>query len=206
MTVAFFHFLIKNKVLSLILHFTSRQKNMSEERKTLKELKSNLKDALKKSGVLNTVKAQIRKEFISNMYNPQKGSLKPHANAKPLFERALYSAIYHCFKTRGFANSLSVFAAECGIENQSPLSELDIVQALQFGTRSSLYNAVAAKCSKSATTSTENAHSVLEMMIREGISKATMGATSSTMVQTESEQVFHYLLSSHIYIGVCVLL
>ena len=107
---------------------------------TLKELKSNLRDNLKQSGVLNTVKAHIRKEFISNMYPGGKKSLQPANNLTPLFERALFSSIYHCLKAKRLINTLSVFAAESGIENQSPLSELDILQALQFGSRSSLYH------------------------------------------------------------------
>ena len=37
-------------------------------------------------------------------------------------------------------NTLSVFAAECGIDTQTPLSELDIIQSLQYGSRTGLYN------------------------------------------------------------------
>ena len=85
---------------------------------TLKELKSNLKENLKKSGVLNTVKAHIRKEFISNMYPGGRKSLQPSSNITPLFERALFSSIYHCFKARGMMNTLSVFIAESGINIQ----------------------------------------------------------------------------------------
>ena len=155
---------------------------------TLKELKANLRSNLKKSGVLNTVKAHIRKEFIANMYPSGKKTLRPGSSTRPLFERALFSSIYHCFKARGMTSSLSVFAAESGIENQSPLSELDIVQALQFGTQSGLYRAVK---EKSEGGFDENklagAKSVLEMMIQEGVGKVRAGSCDA-MVQTDQGQ------------------
>lgn len=160
-----------------------------EDRVTLRELKSNLKDALKKSGVLDTVKAKIRREFISNMHHPSKASFNPAANPKSLFDRALYSSIYHCLKSRGFLNSLSVFAAECGIENQSPLSEPDVVQALQYGLRSSIYQAV-----KSKLDSENSGPSVLELLIREGVKKTTNG-TRDSVVQTESTQTVRDFLA-----------
>lgn len=43
---------------------------MSDKALTLKELKSSLRDTLRKSGVLDTVKAQIRREFIAGLVSP----------------------------------------------------------------------------------------------------------------------------------------
>ena len=169
---------------------------MSDNRVTLKELKVNLKDALKKSGVLDSVKAQIRKDFINNMHNSKK-SFKTNSFSKSLFERALFSSIYHCIKSRGLVNTLSVFAAECGIDTQTPLSELDIIQSLQYGSRTGLYNLMKEKENKENGTQLP---SVLELLIQEGVKKSTT-QTVDAIVQTNSGQsVRDYLLEQNMEI------
>ena len=97
---------------------------------SLKQLKSHLKDALKKSGVVDNVKAQIRKEFIANLAT-ENGSMKSQKNFS-LRDRAIFSVIYHSLRKKGFAHTLSVFAAECGFDRSPALTEPDIVQALQY--------------------------------------------------------------------------
>lgn len=130
---------------------------------SLKQLKTNLKDALRKSGAVDAVKAQIRKEFISNLSN---GSDKTSSRVvRSLQDRAILSAIYHSLKKRGCVHSLSVLAAECGFDHSPVLSELDIVQALQFGTVSNLYKAVTEK--ENGSPYLKESLSVLEMMIEE---------------------------------------
>ena len=104
-----------------------------KENLSLQELRSNLKATIRKSGVLDTVKAQIRREFISGL-SKQIG--KPTLLAKDhvdLRERIVLSSVYHLLKNRNLSHSLSVYAAESGIDAKSfLLSELDIVQALNL--------------------------------------------------------------------------
>ena len=133
------------------------------------------------------------------MYPGGKKSLQPSSNITPLFERALFSSIYHCFKARGMMNTLSVFIAESGIENQSPLSELDVLQALQFGNRSSLYSAVKqkveSKCVNENAPSQEK--SVLEMMITEGVSRMRNGSCDAICQTDQGQSVRDFLVEQN---------
>ena len=104
-----------------------------KENLSLQELRSNLKATIRKSGVLDTVKAQIRREFITGL-SKQIG--KPTLLSREhvdLRERIILSSVYHLFKNRNLSHSLSVYAAESGIDAKSfLLSEIDIVQALNL--------------------------------------------------------------------------
>jgi hypothetical protein len=111
---------------------------------TLKELKGNLKDALRKSGILDSVKAQIRREFISGLTDklPSKGK-SSYGTGPDLRERLSLSVIYHFLKHRNFNHALSVFAAECGLDSKAAwLSETDIIRSLQFGTQTEIYKKI----------------------------------------------------------------
>ena len=104
-----------------------------KENLSLQELRANLKATIRKSGVLDTVKAQIRREFITGL-SKQIG--KPTLTSKEhvdLRERVVLSSVYHLLKNRNLPHSLSVYAAESGIDAKSfLLSEVDIVQALNL--------------------------------------------------------------------------
>ena len=88
------------------------------ETQTLKQLKINLKDALRKSGVLNSVKAQIRREFIVGLSDKLPSKTVAPANGLDLRERLSLSILYHFLQQRGMTHSLSVFAAECGLDSK----------------------------------------------------------------------------------------
>ena len=134
------------------------------------------------------------------MYPGGKKSLQPANNLTPLFERALFSSIYHCLKAKRLINTLSVFAAESGIENQSPLSELDILQALQFGSRSSLYMAVKKKVENKGVDENSPSHeqSVLEMMITDGVSKLKNGSCDAICQTDQGQSVRDFLVEQNI--------
>jgi len=104
-----------------------------KENLSLQELRANLKATIRKSGVLDTVKAQIRREFITGL-SKQIG--KPTLTSKEhvdLRERVVLSSVYHLLRNRNLPHSLSVYAAESGIDAKSfLLSEVDIVQALNL--------------------------------------------------------------------------
>lgn len=109
--------------------------NNDKENLSLQELRTNLKATIRKSGVLDTVKAQIRREFITGL-SKQIG--KPTLLSKDhvdLRERIVLSSVYHLLKNRNLLHSLSVYTAESGIDAKSfLLSEVDIVQALNLDT------------------------------------------------------------------------
>ena len=116
------------------------------ETQTLKQLKVNLKDALKKSGVLNSVKAQIRKEFITSLSDHHSGQSARRKQAPDLRERLSLSVVYHFLQHRNYNHALSVFAAECGLDSKNAwLSEMDIIKSLQFGSKSEVYRLMSEK-------------------------------------------------------------
>lgn len=116
------------------------------ETQTLKQLKVNLKDALKKSGVLNSVKAQIRKEFITSLSEHHSGQSTRKKQAPDLRERLSLSVVYHFLQNRNYNHALSVFAAECGLDSKNAwLSEMDIIKSLQFGSKSEVYRLMSEK-------------------------------------------------------------
>ena len=100
---------------------------------TAKQLKSKIRQTLKNSGVLGTVKAQLRQEFLNGL---QGNSLSAAAQAKHALgvrERITYSLVYHLLQSRGLTNSTSVFVAETGLQlNATLISEKDVVQTLRF--------------------------------------------------------------------------
>lgn len=127
---------------------------------SLKKLKTDLKDALKASGVLHSVKAQIRREFISSLSESgkagkvmqQSGAGEPSLRGPRRFDfkaRLALSASYHLLRRHGLVHSLSVFAAESGLDDSSALlTERDIVAALNASGSSPLHRAVSDAMSK----------------------------------------------------------
>jgi len=105
----------------------------NDDKISLKTLKLNLKEALKKSGVLDNVKAQIRKEFITGLSSTvSKPALILHEELN-IRDRITFSSLYHFLLKRELNHTVSVFVAECGIDVKSfLLSESDIVQLLHL--------------------------------------------------------------------------
>lgn len=104
---------------------------------SVKQLKVNLKNTLKQSGVLSTVKAQIRQEFINGL------TAKTRINAAlclNMNDRIMYSSVYHLLRNRRMVNSISVFSAESGLDPKlSLISEEDIVRMVKFNGLSNVY-------------------------------------------------------------------
>ena len=160
------------------------------ETQTLKQLKVNLKDALRKSGVLNSVKAQIRREFIVGLSDKLPSKLGAQASDNlDLRERLSLSVIYHFLQQRSFNHALSVFAAECGLESKSAwLSELDIVRSLQFGTHSAVCKQIIDKEDKTINVVTgriQKRNSVFDVLLNHLSSDTGRGVTEIS-VQTEN--------------------
>lgn len=158
------------------------------ETQTLKQLKINLKDALRKSGVLNSVKAQIRREFVIGLSDKLPSKLNTVASDNlDLRERLCLSVIYHFLQQRNFNHALSVFAAECGLESKSAwLSEVDIVRSLQFGTHSEVFKQITAKENKVIdVNSKQKRTSVFDILLNHLSSDTDRGVTEIS-VQTEN--------------------
>lgn len=124
---------------------TLHQSNVADEYLSLKRLKEGLKDTLKQSNALNTMKAQIRKDFVATM---QETGFKSIADTSTKFrlsihDRVVFSIIYHALFKRNLKYSLSVLVAECGYDIKSYLfSEADIVSMLRFDHTSEVYQQV----------------------------------------------------------------
>ena len=110
---------------------------------SLKMLKSNMKDALKKSGVLCSVKAQVRREFINNLApsgNKAKEEVPSQLNDQELLFRC---AVFHFLKAKKYDYTLSVYTAECGVDGRAMMSESEVGNKLNLnngpGTSSSIY-------------------------------------------------------------------
>lgn len=97
---------------------------------SLKTLKSNMKDALRKSGVLHAVKAQVRTEFINNL--APNGNLKAKSSIEDLSELEILfrSAVFYFLRRKEFNYTLSVYSAECGVDSNSMLSESAVIAKL----------------------------------------------------------------------------
>lgn len=98
---------------------------------SLKTLKTNMKDALKKSGVLSAVKAQVRREFINNLAPGTLGKenqVDPPSDSELLFR----SAVFHFLKAKKWDYTLSVYSAECGVDGKSLLSESEVANKLHL--------------------------------------------------------------------------
>ena len=134
----------------------SKNKMTAGSQVTLKELKLNLKESLRKSGVLDTVKSQIRREFISGLTSK---TLSPKKGTATLRDRVTVSAVYHLLKERNYLNSMSVFAAESGIDSKSLLlSEKDIAFAMNLENISEIKNLLKAKENTLKENRTSNAY------------------------------------------------
>lgn len=107
---------------------------------SLKELKGNIREALQKSGALNTVKAQIRREFVEGFKDSTHQGKKKHDYK--LWDRILLSVIYHHFTHLKLTHSLSVFVAESGFDSSALIDAIDIPMSLNFGTESKIYRAL----------------------------------------------------------------
>jgi hypothetical protein len=103
---------------------------------SVKELRDNLKEALRKSGALNSVKAHIRKEFISGL--SQSG--RPKSVDNSLKSQLQYSIVYHHLKSAGLNHTLSVYVAESGHDTSKVLPERDILSTLKVGNTFSIHS------------------------------------------------------------------
>jgi len=121
---------------------------------SLKDLKANLTETLRRSGVLNSVKAQIRREFIQGLTGGKSSSSKetaatgssdaaaPGPGHTTLNDRITYSCVYNLLKNRQLHQTISVFIAECGLEPRfSILSEDDLSKVIKFAPITTAYRA-----------------------------------------------------------------
>jgi hypothetical protein len=156
---------------------------------SLKELRSNLKDTLRKSGALDTVKAQIRKEFISGLSKQTPKAPYLSRNNVSLRDRTVLSTAYHLLKNRNLLHSLSVFTAESGIDSKCLLlSEIDIVHSLNLDKVTQVMNAVNehAIVAKSLKTNNKKDDSSIFDIIIDYCTMNSRKNTMDTCVQTET--------------------
>ena len=165
------------------------------EAQTLKQLKENLKNVLRKSGALNSIKAQIRRELVVGLSDKVATKLSRGCVSIDLKELLSLSIIYHFLQNRNYNHSLSVFAAECGLDSKSSwLSEIDIVKSLQFGTKSEVYRVISEKIKKNAGDSPVlpgSDISVFDILLSNISSESTMESPVAISAQTKEATVIH---------------
>lgn len=137
---------------------------------SLKDLKANLTETLRRSGVLNSVKAQIRREFIQGQRTGKASSSKestaatgssdtaaPGPGHTTLNDRITYSCVYNLQKNRRLHQTISVFIAECGLEPRfSILSEDDLSKVIKFAPITTAYRAGKPSSSSSSSSIDKN--------------------------------------------------
>ena len=148
---------------------------------SLRELKTNLKDAMKKSGALCAVKAQLRHDFIKNLTEGSLGKKKSSNSfgSGNLRDRVMLSVLYNALRTRGMNHSCSVFVAESGMDKNSTFTPTDILESLNFGLASQLYKIVE-NDAKSGKVS-----NVFDLLIDECCTKL-QRSSAETSMQTET--------------------
>lgn len=97
-----------------------------------RELKQNLKNAIKNSGVLNEVKAHVRKDIILQLMS--RNSISSATKVKTdLHSRIVRSILYQYLQANNLLKTLSVFEAESGIESANNiLSEGEVADILRL--------------------------------------------------------------------------
>ncbi len=175
---------------------------------SVKQMKQGLRASLAESGVLKTIKSQLRREFIANMKEKANGapsSYERSADAMNLQSRISFSSIYHLLKQRGMQHSLAVFTAESGLDSKNAvLSETDIVRAMNLQKDSPVLQAIAADfqsegtryivsgvdatCKENDANSNNGSNkrdSILDLMIEHSF-RAQIKNTSEMCVQTDA--------------------
>lgn len=177
-------------IVSTSASSSSKMNRELRDIQTLKELKTNLKCAFKKTGVLDSVKAQIRKEFISSLTDKFPKGKGFSESGLDLRERLSLSIIYHFLKHRNYNHSVSVFAAECGLDSKSAwLSEMDIVRSLQFGTQTDIYRLIVDKENQNDSNNSalhERKQSVFDILLDHLSSDKSKRINTEISVQTEN--------------------
>ena len=159
---------------------------LTNDAMSLKELKHNLREKLRNSNVLDTVKASVRREFINNLT----GNKKKAPKEVTLRDRVTLSCVYHLLKQRDYSNTISVFAAECGIDSKSLLlSEKDIVYAMNLDKINEVRDLVHNKENKTAVTSaygdSVNYNTIFDILIEHSSGLGRRGYME-TGIQTDS--------------------
>lgn len=105
---------------------------------SVKQLKANLKATLQKSGVLGSVKAQIRQEFINSL-SARERNASGKLGDLTISDRILFSTVFELLNNRGLMNSVSVFLAETGLDpKHSLLSTGEVGQLIKLNEISSV--------------------------------------------------------------------
>jgi oral-facial-digital syndrome 1 protein len=160
-----------------------------QEEFSSKQLKQLLKENFAKSGTLQVIKAKLRKEFIQNLTKKQ---LKTEnaATATSLEDKILFSLIFHYLKKKSFYNSISVFLAESGLENERNIvTENDIVNMIRIGDLAKeMKKLLSFSSSVSSTASSSLIRPPSQVLKEEG---ATSTSSSSVL-----DGLCHYILHS----------
>ena len=136
---------------------------LSTDKTSLKGLKDGLREVLRANGAIGSVKAQLRKEFISEMSKCMKPLGSDLKFSTSIIDRVLYSTIHNFLLQRGMLNSLSVFTAESGHDSKDYLfSDMDIVSLLSINTQSSVYKYISSDKENGASSSKP---SLLQMIV-----------------------------------------
>ena len=149
-----------------------------------KMLRISMKESLEKSGVIQSIKAQMRREFISNISN-FKDSTKLYSReySLGLMARIMNSIVFHYLKSYDLEHTLSVYMAETDLNDKMILSEREAIDALHIGSKTKIYTEFYMEPLDSSQKSQKR--SLLDSLIREFAAK-TLGSVHDCSTQTEA--------------------
>lgn len=139
-------------------------------------LKLAIQQRLRNNGVYNDIAAQVRSSLLVSLSNPSEKKAKHHG----IEDVALQSLVYHFLNEKQFLHTLSVFAAECGLENGS-ISKFSVDESLKVLGLGSL-------CKQCKSGMSEGDISSLLITAAQMISSRPMAATAERQTVTVSVQ------------------
>ncbi|KAK2839866.1 hypothetical protein Q5P01_013606 [Channa striata] len=118
-----------------------------EDTLTPDELRKRLYQTFKNKGVLDTLKTQLRNQFIQELKHPPLTGLEPvprpvSVKSKSLLVTACNRIVADHLSTSGYEYTLSVFYPESGLSKETDFTKEDLLQLLKVSPHSALYKSL----------------------------------------------------------------
>ncbi|KAK9829063.1 hypothetical protein WJX72_003703 [[Myrmecia] bisecta] len=108
------------------------------------DFKLQLYSQLKSSGVLSTLKTQLRSQVLNKLQTEHGAAIAPAQQAQQnLWRRAMNSIVAEYLAASRYDYTLSVFQPECGLSSAAPFTHAEILQVLHIEEATPLHLALA---------------------------------------------------------------
>jgi oral-facial-digital syndrome 1 protein len=105
-----------------------------------KQLKFTLKEQFDKCRAVDGLKAKFRKHLLLKLMGKEEENASLNEGHSDLKTKVVQSAVFHYLKSHNFLSTVSVFAAETGLEeSRALLTEMDINRMIKFNNLSNIY-------------------------------------------------------------------